>query len=736
MSNKSTTKLFLGVLALAGTLAACQRETIDVNPNYNPETNEVTTQFIVSVSTGQNAQTRMTASAVQNNSGFRGIEEAKLLTYKTGIAQDDGTTFPYVDGTQEADRLYDLGLLFGSNTLDASKNQTESSNRILQLSIPLNTDAVLFYGKALRGASYTQSSLGAIDYKVSKDPSETYFHTVRRIGTEDDVLAYDATARLMIYVINHIIKTAAPSAESFGGYTDLPATSWAGVGAAYKADPNSVCALDQILGNAYVTFTTVGENEYRAGCSSAVMEMIKEMYFVIEAVASRAIPTSKDEANAQRLAIMINDQINNFFSKNEETGEWKYKEISVIKNYLTTNNIMTEDQWYTQFGKTSGSTRTTIARDLNNYPYGSFHIPDGAAQLRFLPATGEFEYKHPNDPLVNPHAESFEPRKYAYPLELMYYVNSGLRVTAKDNVTSLDFPNGVGPWDNDNHERWTNGLWKKNRKVTSSTRGVAVRDNINYGVALFETKVAYSNTQLKDNRKKMTNNEEDDRTFNASEANLQLTGVLVGGINPKADWQFLPIDMSGQPISDATTLTYGKFDGVIYDDEIPDGGIPTITPNYTVVFDNYDASKADNAVQNHVYVALEFINNGDNFWGRDNIVAKGNKFYLVARLDCAEDPTAATQVSKTVAWPEYYQIPPIYTSGENAGKSKQIPRVFIQDFVTSAVFNIGLNSLKYAYVTVPDLRSSQMSLGLSVDLNWLPGFTYDLEFGDRDSQGF
>lgn len=734
MSNKSsTTKLFLGVLALAGTLAACQRETIDVNPNYNPETNEVTTQFIVSVSTGQNAQTRMTASAVQNNSGFRGIQDAKLLTYKTGIANDEGTAFPYVDGTAEADRLYDLDVLYGSNTIDASKNKTESSNRILQLSIPLNTDAVLFYGKALRGASYTEPSLGAIDYEVSKNPSETYFHTVRRIGTEDDVKAYDATARLMIYVINRIIKTAAPSAESFGGYTDLPATSWASVGAAYKADPNSVCPLGQILGNAYVTFTTVGEDEYRAGCSTAVMEMIREMYSVIDAVASRATPTTKDEANTQRLAGMIVDQINNFFIKNEETGQWAYKEISTIQTYLTGNNIMTEDQWYTEFGKTSGSTRTTIARDLNDYPHGSFHIPDGAAQLRFLPATGEFEYKHPNDPLVNPHAASFEPRKYAYPLELMYFVNSGLRVTSKDNVTSLDFPNGVDPWDNDNHERWTNGLWKKNRKVTSSTRGVAVRDNINYGVALFETKVAYSATVLKDNRKKMTGNEEEDRQFNVTDANIQMTGVLVGGINPKADWQFLPIDMSGQPVSDATDLVYGKFDGVIYDDEIPDGGIPTVTPNYTVVFDNYDASKADDAVQNYVYVALEFINNGDDFWGRDNLVAKGNKFYLVARLDCAVDPTAATQVSKTVEWPEFYQVPPIYTSGANAGKSKQIPRVFIQDFVTSALFKIGENSLKYAYVTVPDLRSSQMSLGLSVDLNWQRGFTYDLEFGDRDN---
>ena len=54
--------------------------------------------------------------------------------------------------------------------------------------------------------------------------------------------------------------------------------------------------------------------------------------------------------------------------------------------------------------------------------------------------------------------------------------------------------------------------------------------------------------------------------------------------------------------------------------------------------------------------------------------------------------------------------------------------MFIQDFVTSALFKIGLNSLKYAYVTVPDLRSSQMSLGLSVDIQWQNGFEYDIEF--------
>ena len=70
----------------------------------------------------------------------------------------------------------------------------------------------------------------------------------------------------------------------------------------------------------------------------------------------------------------------------------------------------------------------------------------------------------------------------------------------------------------------------------------------------------------------------------------------------------------------------------------------------------------------------------------------------------------------------FYEVPPI---AEN-GASIKIPRVFVQDYRTTATFTIGKNSLKNALVTVPDLRSTQMSFGLSVDLAWKPGITYDI----------
>ena len=44
----------------------------------------------------------------------------------------------------------------------------------------------------------------------------------------------------------------------------------------------------------------------------------------------------------------------------------------------------------------------------------------------------------------------------------------------------------------------------------------------------------------------------------------------------------------------------------------------------------------------------------------------------------------------------------------------------MQDYMTMVNLIITENSLKNAYVTVPDLRSSQISLGVSIDIKWKP----------------
>ena len=498
-------------------------------------------------------------------------------------------------------------------------------------------------------------------------------------------------------------------------YTGLPALSWKNLGAKYDdpAQRPSLSGLEEILGAAYSTFTTIESGEYRAGSSAAVKNMMTSLIDVVKSVQD-ANPTGNEEANACRLADQIMQRKGRYF-----TDAMEYQGLSSIKSNViaagASTGIADDAAWNAKF---SGVT------DVAGFPHTQFQIPEGAAQLSYDTTTGEFKYMDPNQALANP-GNDFNPNNYLYPAELAYYVNSPIRTTSSD-VTTNDYPNGVNPWDDDTStgNKWAAKSWQANSKVQSNTRGIAVRNNINYGVALLESKIAIGSgfSNFQDNKALKTG----DATNNlipVDNHHLTFTGVLVGGQAKSVDWQFLP------KLSSGSEFTY-----VVYDDAIASGVIPTPTgeENYTLVLDNYNKTLADNA-QSLVRVALEFKNEGDPFWGKDNIVPKDGVFYLIAELPVATATSAS--VLALPVWPDEskYAIPPVYgvdsetvPSGKTAGHSKQINRVFIQNFVTSATFTLGENSLKNAYVTIPNLASTQMSLGLSVDLRWHAGYTYNI----------
>ena len=220
---------------------------------------------------------------------------------------------------------------------------------------------------------------------------------------------------------------------------------------------------------------------------------------------------------------------------------------------------------------------------------------------------------------------------------------------------------------------------------------------------MLQTKVALqSGVTFKDNRQALVPTEENQQLSTSEVGAFTLTGILIGGQYKQLGWNYL-----------AKTGASENVNYVIYDNKIAGfGSIPTGTggENYTLVFDNY---KSGGATQDNVLVALEFQNgNEKDFYGKGGIIPKGSKFYLVGRLNMPTTPT--------ITWPTYYAIPP-YTSGATT----ETPRIFIQDYMTTATFTIGENSLKNAYSTVPDLRSSQTSLGLSVDLNWRQGLIFE-----------
>lgn len=718
--------ILVGAAALA--VVGCQREKESPSPLYNPETREVTAKFVLNIAAaGQDAGTKQTAEVVQKANNFRGIKDVHIYAFSTNTSSGN---VPYVlktTGWTDTDvKDFPLGLLYANEQISNENNATNSSNRVLQLAIPVGTDAVTFYGKAVNADDPTaeqSSQRGRTTPTYAVNPGDIQFAAYRRIGTDEDVNAYDATARLMIFVINRIMGSEVADAGSQDSYSGLSALTWKELGARYEYNNDlydnrfgldgtkvSLVPLEEILGKIYSTFTYIKSTEYRSGSSAAIKYLMQNMYSVLVPV-TVATPTNEKEANAKRLALEIERRMDRYFK-----DTWEYQSIEDIKDIVVTDLKLYEDtEWTTQFGD---------ATDLNKYPYESFHIPEGAAQLAFNPSTGIFSYLHPNKPLVNASAGTFDPKKYVYPAELMYYVNSPLRTSTEavtaDNLDTL-FPNGTTPWNTDaNWDGWTD-----NGRVSSSTRSVAVKSNINYGVALLKTSVALATNTLKDNRNALSGGKEADQNISFSETShpIILTGVLVGGVNPVYNWQFIR-KYETEP---SAGTEYTKFDGVIYDDNMANTQIPTPTgaENYTLVYDNYDSGSSETA-QRDVYIALEFQNNGVDFWGRDNLIPNGAKFYMVALLS----NTAARQSS--ITWPADHQIPPIYgvdgeevPTGKKAGESKQIPRIFIQDFMTTAVFTLNENSLKKAYYSMPDLRSSNMSLGLSVDLQWEPGYVFD-----------
>ena len=689
----------LGAIALTGatTVTSCTStdDVAEVNPTYNPETGEITSQFVLNVATNakDNASTRSGATTVQNSGNFRGINNTVLLAYQTGGQNFIGATQIKAD----AAKRYDLGMVAAENSITAA-----NSHRILELSIPTETDALLFYGKAIKGNG-SDIEAGKVTYNVTGSKANQFtFSLNSRVG--DNETKFQQTANLLAAILNRIIAASS-------SYTINPITypDWTGeatisesfkdLGTIYTVnndpyDTNNqrvLSPLEDILGQAFYTLTTIKDEEYRAGSGDAVIETVKELFDVINSVVN-ATPTSPYEELGKAVAQAVKTQILKYFTEvnDEITG---FKSLANIKS----ESGLSDAEWNNRYVKVGGD-------DLAAFPTTTFLLPKGCAVMTYDGTTNTFSYLLRRAIVGSALSGENEATRYQFPAELMYFANSSIR-TSDTEKKEANYPNGVANWDENN--KWDTDWSAAGSKVTSSTRATAMTQNVNYGVALLETKVGIKGgvTSLEDNNKAFHESEEN-KSISPENLDLTLTGVLVGGQPQSVDWQYLPV-------------TGTAYDRVIYDNAIAGGtsgtAVPktagaTSAPNYTLVFDNYTTA-ADQISE--VRVALEFTNNSDSFWGKDNIVKKGSTFYLIGTL---------AKGNKTINdWDEYYQVPPL----DADGKSQKITRIFTQDYRTTATFLLNETSLQGAYNTLPDLRSSQISFGLSVDLVWKPGLVFN-----------
>jgi chaperonin cofactor prefoldin len=338
-------------------------------------------------------------------------------------------------------------------------------------------------------------------------------------------------------------------------------------------------------------------------------------------------------------------------------------------------------------------------------------MPAGSAVLGIETGSGveSFTYVLPNDDsyFVNATALNVPAKaRYVYPANLYYFGNSGILVSKELKTDLYDADETTGSTSKVLWEKIANKTnFAEGTKITSETKSIAIKDQVQYAVGRLDVKVStYKDanghpTELNDATEKVENK--------VSIDNLKLTGVLIGG-QRAVNWKF-----------DSENSSTGEF--IIYDNIIKSCNLDDNDPatndgiavtnsafanitntstatgfNHTLVLQTrkYTAGSPATGDQT-VNVLLEFQNNGKAFEGKDGTIGKGCKFYLLGVLDMTKITGSALS--------DY---------------------IFQQDYITCANFTIA--SLENAVNVIPDLRDPQIELGLSVNLTWQQGNTFDV----------
>ncbi|MBQ8098763.1 MAG: hypothetical protein IJ244_04500, partial [Bacteroidaceae bacterium] len=553
----------LGAIALLGAVgfSACSSDenVVEDNPTFDGET--VRTDFAFNIAT---PKTKMTAANTQQDGIFKGMQDMYLLPFK-GAPAAGATTNNAIN--------YGLGSLASGDITDAQ------SSRVYALSIPVGTTDFLFYATATKKETDTDSEKGKISKTIDATSVDAIQFNLESIATS---LGSDAT-NLAAYL------TAVAQAEDENSNKWSDAASLANAGGAFSS-----------LASLYEKFTTIGSGEARSGSMESVQRLMLDLY-----KSAKKIDEEATDPDVKKVAQAIYTAIT--------TG------VSGIS--VTVDETGAADNW-----------TLAINGPDANFP-ANLELPMGAAQLKYDNASRSFSYIESDDELiVTPGTTQVlsEPNvslsKIVYPSELVYYCNSPLWAS-EVYKTAADYPITTGDWDQtpgtspSGSEVLFSSDWNK-EVVSSKTRAVAMRNNVNYGVALLQStvKLAADATTMEDNRNAIIG--DDDQTFTVAKLAdddpdpdnvMQVTGILIGGQPNKVGWKMI------QEGSDAS------FSDVIYDKDVQYGSALTTSSsaaNYTMVFDNY-TNKPD---QPDVLFALEIKNGDKDFYGAKNMIPKNSTF--------------------------------------------------------------------------------------------------------------
>ena len=404
----------------------------------------------------------------------------------------------------------------------------------------------------------------------------------------------------------------------------------------------------------------------KAGSAVAILASVQSLYNIVKPISEKQSSNAKELAEAICTKILNTDGTNIKLKASSETSYPTY-----ILSYDSS------EKNYTEFPETQG-------------------LPQGAMILEYSStSTPAFSYKA-TSANIGTTGNNINVDNIVYPACIEYFVNTPLKATNSDVIT---WPTTASSWDSDNWDTWGN-------VVLPSTRTIALQNTINYGVSSLKTtiKAVTETGLLEDNQKHFYNDLENQQV--AVGKGFTVTGILIGGQPAQVEWNFLSSsDNFNNTVFDRSMPKDEKGDIAVIAKNYSDDN-KTSEPFYTLLLDNM--LSGENATQKDVNFAIELKNTSNtDFYGVDGVVAAGQKFYLVGKMSVGD--------SQTITFP---------TDNDYRFPGKDTKRIFVQDYTTN--LNVTFKSLKNAYVTIPDLRASNLQLGLSVDLTWQSGLTYNV----------
>ena len=136
--------LILAASALIATMS-CQKEKetqVEPSPDYDPITNTVKTNFVLSVSTSTGKDTKTSPEFTQVSGDFLGMQDVHLLAYELPFTSANHGNFFYkpVNAGEVVKSTRDFNL---GNLMAAKSITEENSSRSVELSLPLGTNTPL-----------------------------------------------------------------------------------------------------------------------------------------------------------------------------------------------------------------------------------------------------------------------------------------------------------------------------------------------------------------------------------------------------------------------------------------------------------------------------------------------------------------------------------------------------------------------------------------------------------------